>query len=410
VFGSEAKARVIRLSLLLGLLGLLILLPAGSAAAPLADRYIVVLERGEPGAVAQNHVNRFGADTSYVYRTALRGYAARIPAARLSALRADPRVAYVEPDRIVHATQLVLPPLPSLPPLFGPPPPPPPPPPQTLPWGIDRIDADLSSALAGDGSGEISNVNAYVIDTGIDTAHADLRVVAHLNFSGLFGGGNRDCNGHGTHVAGTLAARDNTISVVGAAPGTALTAVKVLTCAGTGLTSSVIRGVDWVTANAVKPAVANLSLGGAPSTALDDAVRRSAAAGIVYSVAAGNEGADACQSSPARAGAGTENGIVTTAAIGQTDGEASFSNFGPCVDIWAPGVGIPSTWTGGGTNTLSGTSMAAPHVGGTAALHLSSQTGASPATVEAQLKAVAPSTGTVSKDGRAIKLVYAGSF
>jgi subtilisin family serine protease len=172
----------------------------------------------------------------------------------------------------------------------------------------------------------------------------------------------------------------------------------------------VIKGVDWVTANAVKPAVANMSLGGGPSQALDDAVRRSAVAGVFYSLAAGNDGAEACTSSPARAGAGTNNGIVTTAATNSLDQEVSWSNYGSCVDLWAPGVSILSTRKGGGTTTMSGTSMASPHVAGTGALYLSSHTTTVPAQVESQLKANAMSPGTRSKDGRSIRLVYAGSY
>ena len=165
-----------------------------------------------------------------------------------------------------------------------------------------------------------------------------------------------------------------------------------------------------MTRNAVKPAIANLSLGGFASRALDDAVRRSAASGVVYSVAAGNEGANACGSSPARAGAGTANGIVTTAATDSAERETSWSNYGSCVDLWAPGAGILSTWLGGGTTTLSGTSMAAPHVGGGAALYLSRHPTASPAAVESALRTAATVTGTSGKDGRAIARLNVRTF
>ncbi|MFZ0789437.1 MAG: S8 family serine peptidase, partial [Chromatiaceae bacterium] len=175
-----------------------------------------------------------------------------------------------------------------------------------------------------------------------------------------------------------------------------------------GTTSGVIKGIDWVTANAVKPAIANMSLGGGASKSLDDAVIRSADRGVFYSIAAGNSGANACNYSPARAG--THNGVMTTAATDSTDKEASWSNYGNCVDIWAPGVSILSTKKGGGTTTMSGTSMAAPHVGGTGALYLSSHTDATPATVEAAIKTDADSTGKTSKDGRSIVLDYAGEF
>ena len=207
-----------------------------------------------------------------------------------------------------------------------------------------------------------------------------------------------------------MAARDNTSDVVGASPGTPLIGVKVLGCGGSGTTSGVIKGVDWVTANAAKPAVANMSLGGGPSQALDDAVRNSAGSGVLYSLAAGNEGTVACASSPARAGAGTNNGIVTTAATNSSNQEASWSNYGSCVDLWAPGVSILSTRKGGGTTTMSGTSMASPHVAGAGALYLSSHAAASPAQVESQLKTDAVGPGTLSKDGRPISLLYAGGY
>jgi aqualysin 1 len=338
------------------------------------------LDRRVGGAV-QSLERRHGFRSEHVYSAALRGFSARLTARQIADLEDDPMVAYVELD----GTMTIIA--------------------QTVPWGIDRIDADISSTLAGNGSGAVSNVNGYIIDTGIDTSHADLNVVGHVKFAS---GPNTDCHGHGTHVAGTVAAADNTLDVVGVAPGMPLTGVKVLGCSGSGSTSGVIKGVDWVTANAVKPAIANMSLGGGVSTSLDNAVKASANSGVFYSIAAGNSGTDACTSSPARAG--THNGVMTTAATDNSDREASFSNFGGCVDIWAPGVGILSTRRGGGTTTLSGTSMAAPHVGGTGALYLSSHTPASAATVETQLKAAAVSTNTASKDGAPIRLVYAGGY
>ena len=364
----------------------LLLLPAPAGAGEQhgsVDRYIVVLEDSvaDPAEVARQHAARFGVQPRFVYAHALRGYAGVVPDAALQRVQEDPRVAYVERDGPMHVVA------------------------QTLPWGINRIDADLSSTLAGNGSGAITNVNVYVIDTGVDATHPDLSVVRHVDFAS---GPNRDCNGHGTHVAGTISAKDNTSDVVGAAPGTAITGVKVLGCGGSGTTSGVIRGVDWVTANRVKPAIANMSLGGGASRALDDAVKNSANSGVVYSVAAGNSGADACNFSPARAG--THNGVITIAATNSADSEPSWSNYGSCVDLWAPGVNILSTKNGGGTKTLSGTSMAAPHAGGTAALYLSTHTGASAATVENALKAEAVTTGTTSKDGRTIVLVHAGGF
>lgn len=338
------------------------------------------LDRRVVGAV--QHLERGqGFRAEQVFSHTIRGFSGRLTVRQMQALENHPLVDYIEADEPMYAIA------------------------QTLPWGIDRIDADISSTLAGNGSGAVSNVNVYIIDTGVDSGHADLNVVNHVNFAG---GPNRDCHGHGTHVAGTVAARDNSSHVVGVAPGAPITGVKVLSCSGSGSTSNVIKGVDWVTANSVKPAIANMSLGGGANTSLDDAVKRSADSGVFYSVAAGNSGANACNYSPARAG--THNGVMTTAATDSADNEASFSNFGNCVDIWAPGVSILSTWLRNGTSTLSGTSMAAPHVGGTGALYLSSNGGASAATVEQALKNDSVATGTTSKDGRSIRLVYAGNY
>ena len=259
-------------------------------------RYIVVLEEGvqDPSAVAREHARRHGAEVLRTYRHAIKGYAARLPEVRLEEVRADGRVAHVEPDQTTQTTA------------------------QTLPWGIDKIGADVSSARAGNGSGAVSSVNAYVIDSGV-YKHPDLRVVNHVNFAG--DGKNYDCYGHGTHVAGIVAAKDNARDVVGAAPGAPLTGVKVTGCRGSGTVSGAIEGIDWVTANAIKPAIANISLGAGLSEAFDDAVTNSAAGGIFYSIAAGNEGEAACKSSPSRAGAGTDNGIATVAATDKQDEE-----------------------------------------------------------------------------------------
>ncbi|WP_192805292.1 S8 family peptidase [Noviherbaspirillum aerium] len=342
------------------------------------------LDRGVLGSVQRlENLHRF--KSKHVFSHAAKGFAVDLTPDQVEALRAEPTVAYIEPDQPVKIDA------------------------QSMPWGIDRIEADRSSTLAGNGSGAVSNVNVYVIDTGI-AAHSDLNLVAHLNFIDT---NNTDCNGHGTHVAGSIAARDNTSAVVGVAPGARLYGLKVLDCAGSGSTSAIIKAVDWVTANAVKPAVANMSLGGGASQALDDAVRRSVASRVFYSVAAGNSGVNACNVSPARAGfndGGLDNGIVTTAAIDQYNREPSWSNYGQCVNVWAPGVNIVSTRAGGGTATMSGTSMAAPHVAGAAALFLSRNTAATPAQVEAALRTYAVSTGTGSKDGRAISLIQVGGF
>jgi aqualysin 1 len=356
------------------------------AQSDIPGQYIVVLkdEVRDPTAVAREHAQRHGAQVLYTYQHAIKGYTARIPDQRLDEVRAKESVDYVELDQRAYATA------------------------QTLPWGINRVDADLSSTRAGNGSGAVSNVNVYIIDTGI-YQHADLNVVRHVNFAR--DGKNRDCYGHGTHVAGIAAAKDDRRYVVGAAPGAPLTGVKVLNCDGEGTHSSVLKGVDWVTANAVKPAVANMSLAGPTSRTLDDAVRASARSGVFYTLAAGdNSASNACKFSPARVGAGTNNGIATVAATNKRSAEPSWSDYGRCVDIWAPGVSILSTKMGGGTTTMSGVSQASPHVGGGAALYLSSHTGASPSRVETALKDTAKKPGTKSKDGRAILLEYVGRF
>jgi aqualysin 1 len=377
--------RAVLLVALAAVATILVVIPAQAAAdrPAVPERYIVVLKQGvDTTAVAELHARRYGVGVAHVYGHALAGYAATIPAARLAAVSGDENVAYVEPDGVVSVAR----------PARGPST-------QTIPWGIEKVGA-VGKTLSG-------RVDVYVLDTGI-ASHGDLSLVGHVNFAG---GQNTDCHGHGTHVAGTVAAIDNTQDVVGVAPNARLTGVKVLSCSGSGSTSGVIAGVDWVTANAQRPAVANMSLGGSASQALDDAVRRSAASGVVYALAAGNSGANACNSSPARAGAGTNNGIVTVAATDSADAEASWSNYGSCVDVWAPGVSILSTARGGGTTTMSGTSMAAPHVAGGAALYLSRvNAGASPTQVEQALRNAAQSTGTRSKDGRSITRLYVAGF
>jgi aqualysin 1 len=350
--------------------------------APVSSRYIVVLKQAvDSRSVANLHSARYGAVVDNVWSVALHGYSAVIPNAQVAAVRADQNVAYVVPDGVATATA------------------------QVLPWGVDKIDADLSSTLAGNGSGAITNVDAYVIDTGIDTSHPDLNVV---EFRSFIGGPKTDCNGHGSHVAGTIGAKDDANGVVGVAPGVRLHAIKVLNCSGSGSWSSVIDGINYVASTTARPAVANMSLGGAQNTAVDDAVEGAVAHGVFFAVAAGNDGGNACGHSPAAAG--TSAGVATIAATDSSDHEASWSNYGSCVDLWAPGVNIYSTYKSGGYATLSGTSMATPHVAGGAALYLSTHTSASPSSVETALKNAAVSTGTTSKDGRAIKREYVRTF
>lgn len=322
----------------------------------------------------QSTESRYGIQADHAYSKVMKGFAAKLTAAQVAKLKADPSVVAVEEDKPMT--------------IVG----------QTTPWGIATTRATLSSQVAGNGSGAVSNVNVYVIDTGIAT-HPDLNLVKHVSF--VNDRKNTDCNGHGTHVAGTIGAKDDSASVVGMAPGVALAGVKVLDCTGSGSTSTVIKGVDWVTANAIKPAVANMSLGGGTSTTLDNAIIKSINAGIVYAIAAGNSATDACATSPARIG-NTVAGAITVAATDSGEAEASFSNYGSCVDTWAPGVSILSTYLNSGLAIGSGTSMASPHTAGAAALYLSRNLNASPAQVEAAIKGGAVTPGTLSKDGRSI--------
>jgi len=233
-------------------------------------------------------------------------------------------------------------------------------------------------------------VHAYIIDTGIRFSHQTFGGRATSGFDAVDGGSADDCNGHGTHVSGTVGG-----SQYGVSKGVQLVAVRVLNCSGSGTTAQVVAGINWVTSHAIKPAVANMSLGGGASTSIDNAVNNSINSGVTYAIAAGNSNANACNFSPARVGA-----AITVGATGQNDARASFSNFGTCVDIFAPGVGITSSWdtSNTATNTISGTSMATPHVTGAAAQVLSAHPTFTPAQVRNELVANA-TTGVVGSPG-----------
>ncbi|WGY03392.1 S8 family peptidase [Nocardioides sp. QY071] len=352
------------MSRILGFITSCALALAGLAAVPLPQAQatsaglldvIVVLEPGaDADATANALVTRKGGTVTHVYEHALNGFAATLTDALVSLLRGDNRVLSVEMDRTVRASDTQSP-APS--------------------WGQDRVDQrnlPLDNAYSWTSSG--SGVDAYVVDTGIQLDHPDLGGRAVSGTDTVDGDADAsDCNGHGTHVAGTIGGTSK-----GLAKQARLVAVRVLDCGGSGATSGVIAGLDWVVANHQpgRPAVANMSLGGGASTALDSAVKRVVADGVTMAVAAGNENSDSCTKSPARVPE-----ALTVAASDRADARAGFSNRGTCVDLFAPGVDITSDWLASGTNTISGTSMATPHVTGAAALYLSAHPTATPAQV-----------------------------
>ncbi|MGI8653750.1 MAG: S8 family peptidase [Pyrinomonadaceae bacterium] len=296
-----------------------------------------------------------GGYRKHQYNRALKGFSATLTTEQAQSLALDPSVAYVEEDQLMSlsATQ------------------------SNATWGLDRIDQrDLPLNGTYNYTNTGAGVKAYIIDTGILTTHTEFGGRAISGYTAITdGNGTTDCNGHGTHVSGTVGG-----ATYGVAKGVTLVAVRVLDCSGSGSNSGVIAGVDWVTSDhqAGQPAVANMSLGGGISSALDTAVTNSINDGVTYVVAAGNDNLDACNSSPARVAS-----AITVGASTNTDARASFSNYGTCLDIFAPGLNITSSWytSTTATNTISGTSMATPHVVGVAALYLQSNPSASPATV-----------------------------
>jgi subtilisin family serine protease len=379
-------------------LGTLSALPATAAPAPegviqyagapnaVAGSYIVTLD--EAAADAESKAGKaiaakYGAKIEKTYTTALNGYAVELSEAQAKKLAADPAVDSVVQNRVftISGTQ-----------------------PSPPSWGLDRIDQralPLNQSYtypepAGDG------VTAYIIDTGVRITHSDFGGRASYGYDAVDNDNTaQDGNGHGTHVAGTVAG-----NAYGVAKKARIVGVRVLNNSGSGTTAQVVAGIDWVTRNAVKPAVANMSLGGGADTALDNAVRNSIAAGVTYAIAAGNDGRDASSTSPARV---TE--ALTVGSTTSSDARSSFSNYGSVVDIFAPGSSITSAWNTGdsATNTISGTSMAAPHVAGAAALYLANNRTATPSQVASALTSAA-TTGVVGNPGTGSpnRLLYVG--
>jgi len=381
------------------------------------DQYIVVLSDDSDLANEIGKAKSKGGDVIQEYSHAFKGFAVKVQndQAIENIKKNNPSIAYIEPDYQVEAfakqtVQAAA---------------------QTLPNGINRIDGDLSSTASGNGLNSV-NVDIAIIDTGIDLSHPDLNVYKQVTFVKRTNSGNDD-NGHGSHVAGTAAAKDNTVGVVGVAPGARLWAVKVLDRSGSGYLSDVVKGIDYVTSHANEIDVANMSLGcQCYSLAMNNAIANSVAAGVTYVVAAGNSASDASTFSPAN-----HPSVIAVSAIVDTDGKcgglgpstgygaddrlATFSNFGSTVDIAAPGVNIYSTYKSGSYATMSGTSMASPHVAGAAALYKSTHPGATPLDVKNALIASGSGPSTVcngngqgyftgDSDGFAEPLVYVKNY
>ncbi|MEU0358869.1 S8 family peptidase [Streptomyces cyaneofuscatus] len=363
-----------------------VILNAG-AQGTISDSYIVTLKDSavkSDSAQGKALAKKYGASIERTYRSALNGYAVEATAAEAKKFAADPAVASVSQNRTftVSATQ-------NNPPS----------------WGLDRIDQRAlpldQRYTYPDKAGE--GVTAYVIDTGVRISHSDFGGRAFNGYDAIDNDNvAQDGHGHGTHVAGTVGG-----TAYGVAKKAKIVGVRVLNNQGSGTTAQVVAGIDWVTANAVKPAVANMSLGGGADSVLDAAVQRSINSGITYAVAAGNESTNANTKSPARVA-----DAITVGSTTNTDARSSFSNFGAVVDIFAPGSSITSTWntSDSATNTISGTSMASPHVAGAAALYLADNPGSTPAQVSAGLVAAAtPNVVGNPGTGSPNRLLYVGS-
>lgn len=365
------------------------------SARPIPNHYIVVLN--DNSALKNNVTGRkrvsinmsrvltrtYGGSVNQVYDKALHGYATEMSEADAEALSHDPRVKYIEQDGEVSVTATQ----------------------GGAAWGLDRIDErnlPMDGNYVYNATGK--NVNAYIIDTGIRTSHTDFGARAFVGFDAMNDGQNgQDCFGHGTHVAGTVGGAQ-----YGVAKNVRLYSVRVLGCDGSGTVSGVLAGIDWVAKNRVLPAVANISLSmGTVSQATDDAVQRAIAAGVTFVVAAGNDNGDACNYSPARA-----SNAITVGATTSSDARAWFSNYGSCVDIFAPGENVTSDWYNGDTvlSIQSGTSMASPHVAGAVALYLEGNPTAAPAAVTSALKSIATPSKLTDVAGSPNLLLYTASI
>lgn len=380
--------------------------PAAPATADTATSgYIVLLKDGTS---VSSLTNLLGVTVDNVYESAVRGYSGRMTAGTAARLARDPRVALVQPDGVASIAA------------------------QTQPTGIDRIDAEQSPTARINGTDERVNVDVAVIDTGVDLDHPDLNVNTAGAKNCSTGRSADDGNGHGTHVAGTIGALDNGTGVVGVAPGARIWPVRVLNNQGSGSFSAIICGIDYVTAHASEIEVANMSLGGSGSDsacgsnkdAMHEAICRSVSAGVTYVVAAGNSAKNSSTFVPA-----TYEEVITVSALADFNGQpgggaastcradvddtfADFSNYGADVDIIAPGVCILSSWKGGGYNTISGTSMASPHVAGAAALFKSTHPSASPSAVKSALQAAGTTNwnSTTDPDSTHERLLNVATF
>jgi aqualysin 1 len=347
-----------------------------------SGRYIVVFKPGTPAAemnAAAEHARGLGGQVDFVYEAALSGFAGNFPEQAIFGLSHNPNIEFIEADQeiTIDTTQ------------------------SPATWGLDRIDQrnlPLNNTYNYNFTG--TGVTAYIIDTGIRITHTEFGGRASSGRDFVDNDTNADdCHGHGTHVAGTVGG-----NTYGVAKGVSLVAVRVLNCSGSGTTSGVIAGIDWVTSqHTTGKAVANMSLGGSPSTALDNAVRNSIADGVVYAIAAGNSNRSACNFSPARTAE-----AITVGATTSTDARASYSNKGSCLDLFAPGSSITSAWitSNTATNTISGTSMATPHVAGVAALYLQGHNATPQQVRDAIVNAATPNVVGNAGKGSPNRLLY----